>query len=93
MNKPIIILALAVVLLLTGAVAGWSFAKRAVDRGVIAQQKKDAKAVLEISKKEKVRIKNVERTKSTINEIPSDSCLDTNLNRDFIGKLRDGYSR
>ena len=92
MNKTVIIAILAGVLFFAGGVSGYFYAKRASDRGIIAQQKKDAKAVLEISKKEKVRIKYVERIKTVIREIPTDDCIDRPLPKEFIQTLKKGYS-
>ena len=56
MNKTVIIAILAGVPFFAGGVFGYFYAKRASDRGIKAQQKKDGKAELEMYKKDEVRV-------------------------------------
>lgn len=83
---------LLVVALLGGAV-GYTWAKRASDRGVIKQQQKDAKAVQKHDAKTRVIIKEVEKIKVVVRKIHDpDGCLDSPVPSAISDRLRDTIS-
>ena len=88
MNKPIIILALAVVIFTLGGAAGWSFAKRASDRGVIKQQQSDAKKAV----KHDANIRHLKKSLSkTLEQLKgfkdASGCLDTPSDPEYVRRL------
>lgn len=91
MNKNIIIGILILVMCGVSGLAGWTLAKRASDRGVIKQQKSDAKEVMKhADKKEaaKQRVRTIIRTR--IKYVKDNSgCLDRPSDSEYVRGLLD----
>lgn len=93
-QKLIGILILIAVLYGSGFASGYLYAKRAYDKGVIKQQKTDAKEVAKHEEKQRVVVKRVERIKRVLVTIPDSSgCLDTDSPADYIERLQRADSK
>lgn len=91
MNKNIIIAILVLVMCLVSGLAGWTLAKRASDRGVIKQQKKDAKEVMkhaDTTEATKQKVQTIIRTRIKTIVDPS-KCLDSSSPDDYLDSLFD----
>ncbi len=90
MNKNIIIAILILVMCGVSGLAGWTLAKRASDRGVIKQQTKDAKEVMDHDLARKDKERKVGRILTRIKGINDPSkCLDTSSPPDYLNGLLD----
>jgi len=87
--KTIGIVIIAVLLFLSGIFVGYSYCKRAQDKGVIDQQAKDAKTVMKHEdKKDEIKAK-VEKAIAKIQKIVDPTgCLDTGNSDDYLDELQ-----
>ena len=91
MNKNVIIGILVLVLCGISGLAGWTLAKRASDRGVIKQQRSDAKEVLkhaDVKETAKQKVETIIRTRIRTIVDPS-GCLDTDSPDAYLDSLFD----
>lgn len=94
MNKNIIIAILVLVMCGVSGLAGWTLAKRASDRGVIKQQKSDAKELMKHDVARETtdkKVKTIIRTRIRTIVDPS-GCIDTSSPDSYIDSLLDADS-
>jgi len=92
--KIIILALVAVLLFASGAFTGYSYCKRAQDKGVIKQQAKDAVIVMEHQIKKDEAEKNVDTIITKLIKIKDTSgCLDNPNNDEYLNWLHRADSR
>ncbi len=91
-RETITLVVLVAVIFIGGLFTGYQYAKRSVDKAVIKQQQKDAKAVQKHDAATKLVVKEVEKIKVVVRKVYDPSgCLDTAIPVDADKQLRNAY--